>query len=50
MSGDAESTEKWIKQTLTGREMLGVRFELQLPARFTVKSRTVVVSAVLKGK
>ena len=50
MSEDAESTENLIKRTLTGREMLGIMFELQLPARSTVKSRTVVVSAVLKGK
>ena len=50
MSGDAESTEKWIKRRLTGREILGLRLVLQLPARSTAKSRTVAVSDVLKGK
>ena len=29
--------------------MLGLRFELQLPARSTAKSRTVAVLEVLKG-
>ena len=48
MSGDGESTEKRVKQRLTGQEMLGLRLEWQILARSSAYNRTVAVLDVLK--